>query len=798
MANVDISYKDQSIGSVNNEEEKVLKTAGKYCEDNITLQLVGEEIPPGSCFNLETVNGEGEVVTAKLYGVKPVAPSKYYSEDSLETVSLEEGITSIGDLAFAYCSKLANITMSNTITSIGNYAFYHSNLTNILIPDSVISIGDYAFGIRSLENIVLGDNLQYIGGDVFDINSPYYTNLTADETNWQNDILYVKNYVFGNRNSVTDVVLKDGTKVIAGGAFYGSSLSSIIVPEGVLGIGSGAFQQASLSEITLPSSISRIGNTAFSNCSNLTKVSIKGNRVDLGESIFSNCSALTTVEMPGATTIPGYAFSGCSNLTTLTLGKNLTDIIVGTYSSGFYNCEKLKDVYYNGTPGEWANINFSELTASPGYGSKGYNLYCNGELLINLTLSSDVKPYAFSYCTSLKKVTIENDISIGDRAFIWAEIPEIEFGENVTSVGSINYMSNLTTVTLGSNIRTIAKGAFFSYSTNQKNLYYKGTLESWCNIEYIEGTGEGPESSLGLMYMYSLYIDNQKVVDLVIPETITTIKQNSFSMNNGIKTVTIGDNVTYIEPYSFAYCVSLENISIGKNITQVDEFINSIRLCPSLKSISVGADNPVFLTEENVLFNKEKTTLFIYPSSRIGETYTIPSGVTTLSGSSFSQLANLKHLIIPDEVISADDAIDGSSLLTITIGSGMENLGSDPFKSCRALTTITVNEQNQTYSSENGVLFNKDKTQILRYPRSKTETSFTIPATVTSLVDYTFYRADNLIVLTFEGTPESIESYALSSSLTTINVPWAEGAVANAPWGATNATINYNYTGGEN
>ena len=796
MANVDISYKGQSIGSVNNEEEKVLKTAGKYCEDNITLQLVGEEIPPGSCFNLETVNGEGEVVTAKLYGVKPVAPSKYYSEDSLETVSLEEGITSIGDYAFAYCPKLTNVTMSNTVTSIGDYAFYHSNLTNILIPDSVISIGDYAFSITSLENIILHDNLQYIGGDVFDINSPYYTNLTADETNWQNDILYVKNYVLSNRNSVTDVVLKDGTKVIAGGAFYRSSLSSIIVPEGVLGIGSGAFQQASLSEITLPSSVSRIGNTAFQNCSNLTKVNIKSSRVDLGDSMFFNCSALTTVEMPGAITIPNNAFRGCSNLTTLTLGKNLTDIICNN-SYGFYYCKKLKDVYYNGTPEEWANINFGDLNASPGYGSKGYNLYCNGELLINLTLSSDVKPYAFSYCTSLKKVTIENDISIGDRAFIQTEIPEIEFGENVTSVGSIKYMSNLTTVTLGSNIRTITKGAFFSYSTNQKNLYYKGSLESWCNIEYTEGTGEEPESNLGLMYMYNLYIDNQKVVNLVIPETITTIKQGSFSMNNGIKTVTIGDNVTYIEPYSFVYCLFLENISIGKNITQVAALVSSLYDCPSLKSISVGADNPVFLTEENVLFNKEKTTLFIYPSSRIGETYTIPSGVTTLSGSSFSQLANLKHLIIPDEVISAEDAISGSGLLTITIGSGMENLGSEPFDSCSSLTTITVNEQNQTYSSENGVLFNKDKTQLLCYPRGKTETSFTIPVTVTSLTDYILSGANNLTVLTFEGTPDSIGRYALPSSITTINVPWAEGTVANAPWGAANATINYNYVGGE-
>ena len=146
-------------------------------------------------------------------------------------------------------------------------------------------------------------------------------------------------------------------------------------------------------------------------------MNIKSSRVDLGDSMFFNCSALTTVEMPGAITIPNNAFRGCSNLTTLTLGKNLTDIICNN-SYGFYYCKKLKDVYYNGTPEEWANINFGDLNASPGYGSKGYNLYCNGELLINLTLSSDVKPYAFSYCTSLKKVTIENDISIGDRAFI--------------------------------------------------------------------------------------------------------------------------------------------------------------------------------------------------------------------------------------------------------------------------------------------------------------------------------------------------------------------------------------------
>ena len=71
-----------------------------------------------------------------------------------------------------------------------------------------------------------------------------------------------------------------------------------------------------------------------------------------------------------------------------------------------------------------------------------------------------------------------------------------------------------------------------------------------------------------------------------------------------------------------------------------------------------------------------------------------------------------------------------------------------------------------------------------------------LPAGITSIGSYSFSNCTGLTTITFEGTPQSIDSHAFSGStkLTTINVPWAEGAVAGAPWGATNATINYNYT----
>ena len=76
-------------------------------------------------------------------------------------------------------------------------------------------------------------------------------------------------------------------------------------------------------------------------------------------------------------------------------------------------------------------------------------------------------------------------------------------------------------------------------------------------------------------------------------------------------------------------------------------------------------------------------------------------------------------------------------------------------------------------------------------------TSATIPDSVTSIGEGAFRGCSRLTSVTFNGTPNSINSAAFygCSNLTTINVPWAEGEVANAPWSATKATINYNYTG---
>ena len=141
----------------------------------------------------------------------------------------------------------------------------------------------------------------------------------------------------------------------------------------------------------------------------------------------------------------------------------------------------------------------------------------------------------------------------------------------------------------------------------------------------------------------------------------------------------------------------------------------------------------------------------------------LPSGLTSIGTYAFNGCSKLALTSLPSGLTSIGaHAFDGCSSLALTsLPSGLTSIGTYAFSGCSKLALTSL------------------------------------PSGLTSIGNYTFRNCKSLASLTFEGTPTSIGTYAFSgcTNLTTINVPWAEGAVANAPWGATNATINYNYTG---
>ena len=138
------------------------------------------------------------------------------------------------------------------------------------------------------------------------------------------------------------------------------------------------------------------------------------------------------------------------------------------------------------------------------------------------------------------------------------------------------------------------------------------------------------------------------------------------------------------------------------------------------------------------------------------------SAITSIGYSAFQNCTNLALTSLPAGLTSISNYTfqNCSNLALTSLPAGITSISSSAFRDCSNLALTSI------------------------------------PAGITSIGNYTFQNCIGLTTITFEGTPQSINSYAFSgcTNLTTINVPWAEGAVENAPWGATNATINYNYT----
>ena len=250
------------------------------------------------------------------------------------------------------------------------------------------------------------------------------------------------------------------------------------------------------------------------------------------------------------------------------------------------------------------------------------------------------------------------------------------------------------------------------------------------------------------------------LTSIEIPDSVSSIGNFAFEQCTSLTSIIIPDSVTSIGYVAFNSCTSLTSIEIPDSVTSIQWSV--FNYCKSLTEIKVAEDNKNYSSEEGVLFNKDKTEIIKYPEGKTENSYTIPTSVTSIESDAFSRCKSLKSIEIPTSVtrIGRSAFEDCTSLASVTIGNSVTSIEDMAFNYCKSLTEIKVAEDNKNYSSEEGVLFNKDKTEIIKYPEGKTDNSYTIPNSVTSIEKYAFYYCTSLTSIEIPDSVTSIESCA--------------------------------------
>ena len=433
----------------------------------------------------------------------------------------------------------------------------------------------------------------------------------------------------------------------------------------------------------------------------------------ISDGAFQNCTGITSIVIPDSViSIGGSTFSGCTSLAEIVIPDSVTSI--GGYA--FSYCTSLTEIVI---PDSVTTIGESAFSGCASL----------AEIVVPDSVT-EIGEYAFSGCTSLSKVKLPKNLT-GINWGVFSDCTSL--AEITVSPDNKNYSS--------------VDGVLFNKDGSELIIYPKGNGRSAYTVP------DGVTSISG-----SAFSGCTSLTEIVIPDSVTTIGKSAFSGCTSLSKVDLPKKLTTIEAYTFSGCSSLESIVIPEGVTAIGTWLeyektyysSSFSGCKSLKEIIIP-DSVTAIGDSA-----------FYGCTSLSKVK-LSNNLRIIQERTFSGCTSLKEIVIPDSVtaIYYEAFSNCISLESITIGSGVESLGDEWIASCRRLENITVSPENKTYSSVDGVLFNKDKSELSAYPIGNKRSSYTIPDGVEKIGKKAFYGCRYIESLTIPVSVAEIEASAL-------------------------------------
>lgn len=518
----------------------------------------------------------------------------------------------------------------------------------------------------------------------------------------------------GITNDIKSIIVGEGITSIGSYAFYYcKNAVSVSIPSTVTKIGTYSFYSTGITEITIPESVTEISKNAFSYSNKLVKVTLPSSLTKLADSVFIGCSSLTTVNIPKSlTSVGSYALSGTA-IESIVLPETVTELGDGAFS----RCTKL------------TSVNIPE-----GITEIGMFTFNMCKALTSLHIPASVKKMhsdVFYGCESLKTLTVD-----GNNQYFTAK-DDVIYNKDMTTLILYAPKKEDTSFSVPATVKTIDDYAF-QYSGLKAVTLPDGLGEMGYGA-FISSSIESIKIPASVTKLGSLVFSKCKSLTSVVFEDGITIKEipySAFSSSSALESIEIPESVEIIDSVAFSYCTSLKNVSISDKITRVgnDAFNNTAILKSMLYS----------------------------------------NGVKYLDGWAVDLKYGVENIVIKEGTKGLSDSFFSfdSVIKTISLPASLQYVGEQSFLSSENIVSVTVADNNNYYSSLDGILYNKEKTELIYYPKGKTDESFTAPSTVKVIYDCAFYQSSVKNVVLPEGL-EKIGNSAFWSNkaLESINFP---------------------------